>query len=446
MSNKLPFLITEDPEQPIAYRHGRAVLARELVGDVYAIAQLLPEQTFLLNACRDRYHFVVGMGAALLRGQVCVLPHNHSADTVSMLRDRFGDLLCLIDDDNPFEGLSSLAFPHKLTGSSQWPPPEFDANQLAACLFTSGSTGEPARFDRTWGAIADSARAAAAGLGLRPQDQWRVLATVPSQHSYGFESAIFLPLLTNGLFDAGQPFYPADVVAALGQLDRPRLLVTTPVHLRSIVESTGAKVEADMILSATAPLSHSLAQAAETFFSAPVFEIYGSTESGQTATRRTVDGDLWTPMDGVRIVQDGDRFFARCHVGERVELSDNLGLEADGRFRLLGRKADMVIVAGKRGSKAFLEAQLCAIDGIHDAAILISEDGGESARVVGFVIAPGHTRRTVIQALKRSVEPAFLPRPLYFVDRLPRESTGKLSRQALQALTIELDAKVGHAQ
>ena len=41
---------------------------------------------------------------------------------------------------------------------------------------------------------------------------------------------------------------------------------------------------------------------------------------------------------------------------------------------------------------------------------------------------------TLIENLRQRIDPVFLPRPLLLVDRLPRNATGKLPQQALQAL------------
>jgi acyl-coenzyme A synthetase/AMP-(fatty) acid ligase len=50
------------------------------------------------------------------------------------------------------------------------------------------------------------------------------------------------------------------------------------------------------------------------------------------------------------------------------------------------------------------------------------------------VVAPGLDANTLVEHLRRRIDPVFLPRPLLMVDRLPRNATGKLPLQALQAL------------
>ena len=49
-------------------------------------------------------------------------------------------------------------------------------------------------------------------------------------------------------------------------------------------------------------------------------------------------------------------------------------------------------------------------------------------------MAPGLDEHTILDALRRAIDPLFLPRPLRLVDALPRNETGKLPRSALLAL------------
>ena len=58
----------------------------------------------------------------------------------------------------------------------------------------------------------------------------------------------------------------------------------------------------------------------------------------------------------------------------------------------------------------------------------------EVTRLAACVVAPGLTADAVFAALRERVDPVFLPRPLIFVDALPRNTTGKLPRAALKRL------------
>ena len=273
-----------------------------------------------------------------------------------------------------------------------------------------------------------------------------LVGTVPVQHSYGFESTFLLALHGGCAFWAGKPFYPQDIASALAAVPQPRLLVTTPFHLSALLASGIDLPAIDLLLSATAPLSTPLAADAEARTGAPLLEIYGSTESGQLASRRTTEGAAWTLLPGVRLEQTADDTLACAgHVEGRVALSDVIELLPDNRFLLHGRHADLINIAGKRTSLAYLNHQLGAVPGVVDGAFFLPDDEGADGitRLTAFVVAPGLSARQITAALRQRIEAIFLPRPLVLVDELPRNSTGKLPRSGLQALYAD---RVGHGR
>jgi acyl-coenzyme A synthetase/AMP-(fatty) acid ligase len=213
--------------------------------------------------------------------------------------------------------------------------------------------------------------------------------------------------------------------------------VTTPVHLRVLLAETELLPPADLLLCATAPLSRQLATAAEARFAAPLYEIYGCTEAGQIASRRTVETDEWRALRGLGLrTDDKGTWVSGGHVEQEVLLGDVIELRGRERFLLHGRTADLVNIAGKRASLAHLNYHLNSIEGVRDGAFAMPEEekSGGVPRLMAFVVAPGVERAAILDALRRRIDPAFLPRPLCFVDALPRNATGKLPRQALGEL------------
>jgi acyl-coenzyme A synthetase/AMP-(fatty) acid ligase len=98
----------------------------------------------------------------------------------------------------------------------------------------------------------------------------------------------------------------------------------------------------------------------------------------------------------------------------------------------------MVNIAGKRTSLASLNHHLNAIPGVRDGVFLMpDDDDGAVTRPLAFVVAPGLNSEDILGALRKSVDTVFLPRPLYFVDELPRNTTGKLTRESLLRLKQE---------
>jgi acyl-coenzyme A synthetase/AMP-(fatty) acid ligase len=265
-----------------------------------------------------------------------------------------------------------------------------------------------------------------------------LVGTVPAQHMYGFESTVLLALLSGNAFSGERPFYPADICTALEVVPQPRVLISTPVHLRALLAAGVALPAVDLIVSATAPLDTGLAHEVEEKFQSRLLEIYGSTETGQIATRRTAQSPTWNLWPGVRLSAHEDRVFAQGgHVEQTTVMCDVIEIIGEEDFLLHGRTADLVNVAGKRSSFAYLNSQLHAIPGVVDGAFFLreSDSGGSTgvARLAAVVVAPSLNAAQLTEHLRRRIDPVFLPRPLLLVDELPRNATGKLPQQALLA-------------
>jgi acyl-coenzyme A synthetase/AMP-(fatty) acid ligase len=244
---------------------------------------------------------------------------------------------------------------------------------------------------------------------------------------------------------AGRPFFPADVLTELAALPRPRGLVTTPIHLRALLAETEVLPPLDFLLCATAPLAPQLATAAEARFGAPLYEIYGCTEAGQIASRRTVDSAQWHALPDVHLRRDGQGTrVGGGHIENEVLLQDVIELRGQDQFLLHGRNADLINIAGKRTSLASLNYHLNSISGVRDGVFVMpAQDDGAVTRLTAFVVAPMLTSETVMNALRQRIDAAFLPRPLYLVAALPRNDTGKLPRAALSQLYSERATKTG---
>ncbi|MDZ7748999.1 MAG: hypothetical protein U5K43_09295 [Halofilum sp. (in: g-proteobacteria)] len=218
------------------------------------------------------------------------------------------------------------------------------------------------------------------------------------------------------------------------------MLVSTPVQLRRLADADGLTLPpVEHVVSATAPLDAALAERIEQCLQAPVVEMYGSTETGLVATRRTVAGEAWEPIAGVAVDADTAGCVVRArHLPEPIRLGDRIEPLGAGRFRLAGRSEDLVKVAGKRGSLDDIASKLLGAPGVHDAAVFVPDGPGATVRrPVAFVVAPGTGAGPILDYLRARLDPVFLPRPLVHVDALPRGPTGKLARADLERLYRE---------
>ena len=417
---------------------------REFLADVRRVAAALPTGGHVLNVCADRYRFTVGFAASLVSGKVSLLPSTHTPEVIRQLTEFARDVFCLTDDPKCDIALPQMLFPDLgPVSGEEVSVPEIDAGQLAAYVFTSGSTGTPLPYRKTWGRLVRCVRDGASRLGLLDGRQHTIVGTVPAQHMYGFESSVLLGLQTGGAICGERPFYPADICSVLASAPRPRVLISTPVHLRALLAAGVSVPPTDLIVSATAPLARDLAYEVEEKFATRLLEIYGSTETGQIATRRTAQTLEWQLWPGVTLSlqEDGRAWAQGGHVEQPTPMCDVLELTEGDRFLLHGRMEDLVNIAGKRSSLGYLNHQLNSVRGVIDGTFFLPDDSHASStgvtRVAAFVVAPTLDAASLVEELRQRIDPVFLPRPLIFVDRLPRNGTGKLPQEALRALAAQ---------
>ena len=193
-------------------------------------------------------------------------------------------------------------------------------------VFTSGSTGTPQPHQKHWGTLVQSVQAEVERAGpvcshaLHP-----VVGTVPPQHMYGLESTVLLALHRRQRSVAAQPFYPADIVARRWRRYRrhacwyPRRYICV-----LLLDAELALPEIALVLSATAPLSPQLAQAIEARCNAPLLEIYGSTETGLIATRRSTQSARMAFASRDKTHVDEDDCVAACggHIETPIVMND----------------------------------------------------------------------------------------------------------------------------
>jgi acyl-coenzyme A synthetase/AMP-(fatty) acid ligase len=446
MTDTIALLSHTSPTAIVAYRSGLAVTVQQFLDEANQVAQRLPQGKHVLNVCADRYQFTVGLAACLMSERVSLLPSTHTPQVIAELAAFAPDAFCLTDDRRCEIELARVYYPDLVRpaatpATSRFDVPRIAASQLAAIVFTSGSTGTPVPFRKTWGLLSRCVQNGAPQLGLSDGRSHTLVGTVPGQHMYGFESTVLLALLSGNALSAERPFYPADVAAAVRSVPRPRVLVTTPIHLRTLLTSEVDFPPVDLVISATAPLSLELAREVEAKYQAPLLEIYGSTETGQIALRRTAQTEAWRLWPGVHLSISDDQVWAHGgHVEQLTPMCDVIEITSKEEFLLHGRTADLVNVAGKRSSFGYLNAQLNAIPGVIDGAFFLREELTGStgvARLGAVVVAPGLTAAALIEQLRLLLDPVFLPRPLLIVEQLPRNATGKLPQQALQGFADE---------
>ena len=450
-----------------------AICAGAFFDKVRELGRALPDAPFVINLSESRAGFMLGFAAALVRRQTSLFPSGQGRGdweqlarqypTASIISDR------AVDAPNSFDLRSFLAMnksdaPCASRDADTLQVPAIAADFNAAILFTSGSTGQPTAHAKSWGQLTNGAANLSAALGWSLPMRCAVVGSVPPQHMFGLEATVMLPWHAGIPVHAHKPLLPADLEAALAQCARPCWWMTTPVHMRPPLQAATSLGGLAGIVASTMSLPPAIAVAAESKWRVPVVEIYGSTETGALATRRTATDEWWTPLPGVELRQQaqGERqqiHASGSHIDVAVLLADELSLGQDGRFLWLGRNADMQKIAGKRASLSALNQWISEIPGVDDGVYFVPDAAGDAAshddahptrRLVAFYVSATLSPEEVRAALRARVDPVFVPRPLLRVPQLPRNANGKLTQAALAALFLqcqptEKTTRFGHA-
>lgn len=439
---RLPLMLKTDSDDAWLHTQTGALTRGQFLGVVAASAIRLPNRAYAINLCEDRRNFMAAFSAALIRGQTVLMPSNRSLGAIAEIAAQYPDCYVLSDGQDSPEGLqrfSCVDLPWNAPEVGE--VPSIAADHVAAIVFTSGSTGKAVPNAKTWYNLVKGVEQAQQRFGFN--EQTGIVATVPPQHMYGLETSVLIPMITGAQVFGGRPFFPEDIRQALEVIGHRPVLVTTPIHLRACVASGLSWPDLEAVISATAPLDTALAAEAEGLFEAPVLEIYGCTEAGSLASRQTTRDSAWTLYEGFQLQhQGGQAIISADHLDAEVPLSDVLDEVDERHFRLLGRHADMLNIAGKRASLVDLNLKLNAVPGVEDGVIIVPDKNGQVVtRLAALVVAPECSDSQILEALSQQLDPVFLPRPIYRVDALPRNETGKLPRDALMKL---LKQREGH--
>ncbi|HEX5366485.1 MAG TPA: fatty acid--CoA ligase family protein [Acidimicrobiales bacterium] len=300
----------------------------------------------------------------------------------------------------------------------------------ALVVATSGTTGEPKAVVLTHQAVAASARATSARLGVDPTvDRW--LACLPLAHVGGL--AVVTRALLGGTPLTVHDGFDAGAVEAAARTGGATLVALVPTALRRV----DASLFRTVVLGGTAMPAGLPPNAVTT---------YGMTETGSGVV---YDGE---PLDGVEVRVTGGQVHLRGPMllrGYRdgTDPRDGAGWlatgdagrwdEATGRLHVEGRIGDVIVTGGEKVWPAAVERALAGWDAVAEVAVVGHPDPEWGQAVVAVVVParPGDPPRLEeARAVVRAALPAYAaPRRLVVVPALPRTGLGKVARRALAA-------------
>lgn len=406
----------------------------------------------------DAYAFAVGLFALWHSESYAILPPNRQPEVLAQLQTRVAGVIT--DRPGWFESGSSI---HPLDRDEDRADPgplrlrELDREAFAVELFTSGTTGDEKSTTKRIAHLEDEVVQLEAWRGAQLDGAW-FFSTASHQHLYGLLFGVLWPLCGARPFDAHHYLHADELLPKM--LEAPAsVLASVPTSIKHIARHSSfpmLRERCRAVFSSGGPLPTATAHAvAELLGPAPV-EVLGSTETGGIAWREqspALDDVPWTPFACVRIGRDEETGILRVNSPLVSIASGDSGFATgdliepcpDGRFRLGGRSNQVAKVGEKRVDLAYMGSQLRSHEWIDDAALTTIERDTEQ-RVAAVLVASRRGlevlrlrgRRAFIHDVRASLsdrwDPVVHPRHWRFVDRLPANEQGKLTRDALAAL------------
>src|SRR3954468_10600018 len=311
-------------------------------------------------------------------------------------------------------------------------PYEHDLDAPAILVHTSGTTSAPKPVRLTFGNWLWSALGSGVALGIDPDERW--LCALPLSHVGGLSillrSAIYgTTAIVHERFDTER------VLAELRRPDGPTLVSLVPTTLARLLDAGLERPPAlRWALLGGAPLPAALLERAARA-GVPVAPTYGLTEACSQVTTHGV------PLFCTRVALDDDGEIVVSgptvspDAGPQLRTGDLGAWDAQGRLRIVGRKADTIVTGGENVAPAEVEAALEAHPAVAEAAAVGRPDPEWGEAVVALVrlrdgAAAGADELRAHCAGTRARFQG--PKAYIFVDEpLPRTGSGKLLRRAL---------------
>lgn len=341
-------------------------------------------------------------------------------------------------------------------------------NDLAAILYTSGTTGRSKGAMITHRNLASNALALHQAWGFRPGDV--LLHTLPLFHVHGLFVACHCALLNGGRMIFHSRF---DATAVMRALPRATVFMGVPTYyVRLLSEAAFGPAHTANIrlfVSGSAPLLMETFESFRERTGQVILERYGMTETGMI-TSNPLDGErkpgtVGPPLPGVsvRIVGADLKALPAGEVGEILVKGDNVlpgywrmpeknaeeftpdgyfktgdvgRIDADGYVSIVGRSKDLVITGGYNVYPKEIELLLDEMPGVAESAVIgvPHPDFGEAvtAVVVQKPGAPPIVESEVIAELKGKLANFKVPKRVHVVSDLPRNAMGKVQKNVLR--------------
>jgi long-chain acyl-CoA synthetase len=340
-------------------------------------------------------------------------------------------------------------------------------SDLAALLYTSGTTGHPKGAMLTHGNFLHNVASCVAALTVREDD--RIVVALPQFHSFMFTVGTLLPVLCGGGILLLKTLHPFKSVLEEIARHRGTILPAVPSFYRALLAVPEfGRLPLRLCVSGGAPLPVEVFNEFTRKFPFPLREGYGPTESSPVATVNPIyginkPGSIGKPIPNVELsIRDDDgrelpvgEIGEICICGGNVMrgywnqpeetakvlrdgwlLTGDVGYrDADGYYYITDRKKDMLLVNGINVYPREIEEVIYQFPGVKEAAVIGVPDSHKGEQPVAFVVvAEGQTldEKALLQFVRGKLANYKVPKRVVFVPALPRNVLGKILKTTLR--------------
>ncbi len=354
--------------------------------------------------------------------------------------------------------------------SDQHQPAQRAADDLAAILYTSGTTGRSKGAMLSHGNLLSNARVLKDYWGWRPGDV--LLHALPIFHVHGLFVALHGALLNGSTMLWMAKFDPR---AAIAKLPEATVFMGVPtLYVRMLAEpalTREAVRSMRLFISGSAPLLIETFKDWQARTGHTILERYGMSETAMLTSNpcRAEDGErrggtVGFPLPGVdlRVVDDAGQPVPRGEIGGIQVRGPNVfqgywrmpektaeeftvdgffrtgdvgRVDADGYVTIVGRSKDLIISGGYNVYPAEIEGFLNEMPGVAESAVVgvPHPDFGEVGVAV-LIARPGATLDgdALLARLRQQLANFKIPKRAFVVDSLPRNTMGKVQKNLLR--------------
>ena len=356
------------------------------------------------------------------------------------------------------------ASPSSIVNSPATPRTESD---LAALLYTSGTTGHPKGAMLTHGNFLHNVASCIQALDVKPDD--RIVVALPQFHSFMFTVGTLLPMISGSGILLLKTLHPFKNVLEEIARHRGTILPSVPSFYRALLAVPEfGKLPLRLCVSGGAPLPVEVFNEFTRKFPFPLREGYGPTESSPVATvnpiyGRNKPGSVGVPIPNVELsirdedgrelplgeigeigIRGGNVMQGYWHQPEETAkvlrdgwlYTGDVGYgDADGYLFITDRKKDMLLVNGINVYPREIEEVIHQFPGVKEVAVIGLPDPRKGEQPVAFVAATeGATldEKVLLQFVREKLADYKVPRKIIFMAALPRNATGKILKTDLR--------------